>query len=160
MAEVIGPCSTLPGRHHQLPDGAKCDQHPDRLAVARVQGETDSFGAELNDMCQECLDAEREYAQSPEATSGTCEWCKNHATDLRNRRDWEEGSAGRVYRVCGACVARENEEIAAQMDDYDDWDDSEDEDDYDDCGMGQDGQCSQAGTEWCDWVCKHGRGQP
>jgi len=24
---------------------------------------------------------------------------------------------------------------------------------FDDCGLGADGQCSQAGTEWCDWEC-------
>lgn len=25
------------------------------------------------------------------------------------------------------------------------------------CGMGKDGQCSQAGTEYCDWNCPFGR---
>jgi hypothetical protein len=30
-----------------------------------------------------------------------------------------------------------------------------DDDDVDDidCGLGSDGQCSQAGTEYCDWEC-------
>jgi hypothetical protein len=46
-----------------------CDQHPDRLAVVRLQGETDSFGAELNDMCTECRDAYREYLRTAD-TSG------------------------------------------------------------------------------------------
>jgi hypothetical protein len=47
MGEVTGPISTLPGHSHQVPDGTVCDDHPDRPAVARIQGETDSFGAEL-----------------------------------------------------------------------------------------------------------------
>ena len=50
MAEVTGPISTLPGARHALPAGTMCDEHPDRPAVARVQGETDSFGCELNDL--------------------------------------------------------------------------------------------------------------
>lgn len=42
--------------------------------------------------------------------------------------------------------------------DEDDWypDDDlpDDEDDlYDECGMRPDGQCSMAGSEWCDWSC-------
>ncbi|MEL7754173.1 hypothetical protein VO57_015200 [Citromicrobium bathyomarinum] len=27
------------------------------------------------------------------------------------------------------------------------------EDEWDDCGLMPDGQCSMAGTEWCDWDC-------
>lgn len=46
MAEVTGPTSYLPGHHCKLPPGTMCDEHPDRLAIARVQGETDSFGSE------------------------------------------------------------------------------------------------------------------
>jgi len=38
MADVTGPISTLSGSLHALPDGQTCDQHPDRTAVARVQG--------------------------------------------------------------------------------------------------------------------------
>ncbi len=41
--------------------------------------------------------------------------------------------------------------------DYDDWDyedpDAVDDDGWDDCGLGPSGQCSMAGTEWCDWEC-------
>ena len=32
-------------------------------------------------------------------------------------------------------------------------DDVEDGDDEFDCGRGPDGQCSMAGSEWCDWEC-------
>lgn len=126
MAEVIGPTSKLPGAAWDFPDGTACDYHPDRPAVARIQGETDSFGAELNDMCQECLDAYRkEMAEADH--SGTCDWCKQHKPHLRPRRDYEEGMAGRVYDVCDDCIKRENDELEQEddsyWDDYDDWGD-------------------------------------
>jgi hypothetical protein len=37
----------------------------------------------------------------------------------------------------------------------DGWDDEEISEH--DCGMGPDGQCSLAATEWCDWDCPRGR---
>ncbi|TAI67625.1 hypothetical protein [Bradyrhizobium sp. Leo170] len=96
-----------------------CDQHPDRPAVARVQGETDSFGSEMNDLCEECLKADREYARSPEARTGKCDWCKQAATVLADTRDYEEGMHGPVYRVCGVCRKRRDEEDRAELDQYD-----------------------------------------
>lgn len=132
MADVTGPIRTLSGAMHDVPDGQMCDGHPDRPAVARVQGETDSFGCEMHDLCQECLDADRAWRNSPEAAEhrkGTCEWCKNPADDLRDRRDYDEGLYGRVYRVCGACVQRQNDELQAEADLYDDYDDCYGEDD-------------------------------
>ncbi|PDT77254.1 hypothetical protein [Bradyrhizobium sp. C9] len=123
MADVTGPISSLPGSRHDLPDGTMCDQHPDRPAVARVQGETDSFGCEMNDLCEECLKAERDYAQSAEARTGTCDWCKGPATDLAPTRDYEEGMSGPVYEVCGACRKRREERDRAELDRYGDYDD-------------------------------------
>ena len=114
MADVTGPISTLPGRVHNLPAGTMCDSHPDRPAAARVQGETDSFGCEMYDLCSECLAEHRAYAASAEARSGQCDWCKQQATDLSNRRDMDEGMAGRVYRVCGACRKRDDARIAEE----------------------------------------------
>ncbi|WP_024516969.1 hypothetical protein [Bradyrhizobium sp. Tv2a-2] len=122
MADVTGPISTLAGAMHGVPDGQMCDRHPDRPAIARVQGETDSFGCEMHDMCKECLDDHRAYKNSPEAAErrkGKCEWCKNDATDLRDARDFEEGLSGRVYRVCGACINRQQDELRAELDDMD-----------------------------------------
>lgn len=114
MAEVTGPISTLPGRGHDVPDGQTCDQHPDRLAVSRIQGETDSFGAELNDMCQECLDEyRREMAEADH--SGKCDWCHEHKPRLSPRRDYEEGMYGRVYEVCDECIKRVNDEAEADI---------------------------------------------
>lgn len=122
MAEVTGPCSTLPGARHAVPEGTKCDDHPDREATHRVQGETDSFGSELIDMCAECHAAfKKEMADTAaERATGCCDWCKNHATDLRTMRDFEEGMAGPVYQVCGACRKRQNDELAEEVNAHDD----------------------------------------
>ena len=40
MADVTGPISTLSGAHHPVPNGQMCDDHEDRPAIARIQGET------------------------------------------------------------------------------------------------------------------------
>lgn len=136
MSAVTGPISTLPGRHHEVPEGQMCDEHRDRPAVTRVQGETDSFGCEMIDMCQECLNAHKAFLTSPEAQAyreGECEWCKGHATDLRDARDYDEGMSGRVYRVCGACIKRVNDEATEELEanGYFDHQDDYDDDDFD-----------------------------
>lgn len=109
MADVSrGPVSTFPGRVSSVPDGTKCDEHPGRDAVHRVQGETNSFGCEYLDMCQECLDEHlREIREADH--SGTCEWCRKHADHLYAHRDIEEGSCGRVYEVCKPCIDAERQ---------------------------------------------------
>lgn len=123
MADVTGPISTLPGAVAAPPATQMCDEHTDRPAYRRVQGETDSFGSEMHDMCLECYESHRKHmeANQVEAATGTCDWCSSHATDLRNRRDYEEGMFGPVYRVCGACVRRDNEAALDELDDYGDW---------------------------------------
>lgn len=121
MADVTGPISSLPGSaHHEVPKGQMCDYHADRPAVARYQGETDSFGCEMHDLCEECLAEFRAADNSPEAHTGTCDWCEHQATDLRPTRDYEEGMHGRVYDVCGACRRRVDDEARAELDAYDD----------------------------------------
>lgn len=142
MAEVTGPCSTMPGAIHTLPEGTMCDDHPDRPAIKRVQGETDSFGSELHDMCAECYEQHKVdmEAYRKEIATGCCDWCKNGATDLRQMRDFEEGSAGPLYMVCGACRKRQADELAEEANarddflDYHESDldcDSDDDDNYD-----------------------------
>lgn len=62
MADISsGRVMTRTGSHHKVPAGATCDDHPDRPAVHRVQGETDSFGCEYIDWCQECYDKYQQY---------------------------------------------------------------------------------------------------
>src|SRR5690606_21715841 len=111
MAIITGPISTLPGSHHS-PKGACCDSHPNRIAVTRIQGETDSFGSEMVDLCQECLDEHNTYLQSEESKDsrrGSCDWCNRYVEDLRSARDYDEGMCGPVYTVCGPCVKARND---------------------------------------------------
>lgn len=113
MADSTGPISTLPGSGHAVPPGEMCDMHPDRPSIARIQGETDSFGSEMIDCCAECRDAmRREFLQ---ARHGTCDWCKSEVTGLCNQRDYEEGMYGPVYRVCVPCRDRYEDRMAADL---------------------------------------------
>lgn len=126
MSEVIGPTSTMPGHSHDLPKGTKCDLHPRRKAVARIQGETDSMGAELNDFCQQCFDEYRECMRNVD-TSGVCDWCKKPADKRRETRDYDEGMAGPIYMVCLPCRKRRDDEALAELSDYyDGWPDDGD----------------------------------
>lgn len=54
-------------------------------------------------------------------------------------------------------MAREwtQDEIDAHNDMFDDCDDEHDDDDWNElmCSMGNDGQCGQAGSEFCDFEC-------
>lgn len=97
-------------------------------AVARIQGETDSFGSELHDCCQECVDEIRNYERSAEAHTGQCDWCKREATDLANRRDYDEGLAGPVYRVCGECRKRQDDEAHEELEAIGYYDEHDDDD--------------------------------
>lgn len=113
MADITGPISTLPGTAHVLPAGVMCDVHQDRPATSRIQGETDSFGSEVHDLCKECADAMRASVRAP--YFGVCDWCKSEADDLRPHRDFEEGSSGPVYDVCLACRKREVERLEDEL---------------------------------------------
>lgn len=110
MADVTGPISTLPGTERTSPEGMMCDDHPGRVAYKRVQGETDSFGCEMYDMCKECYDAHHEANKTAD-TSGICDWCKTQQPHLRRHRDFEEGSCGPVYDVCTSCINRQRDAL-------------------------------------------------
>ncbi len=133
MADVTGPTSSLPGSRHAVPEGTMCDEHPDRPAVVRIQGETDSFGAEYSDLCQECKDAADAYNSDSNNHLGTCDWCGANNVRVRPHRDWEEGSAGPVYDVCCSCIDKENKRLAEEFPDddpdfFDGGEENEDED--------------------------------
>lgn len=117
MADVIGPNSHLPGQTVPGKEGVMCDEHPDRPAVKRVVGESDSFGSELHDLCQECYDKHLVYLKTAD-TSGRCDWCKQHKHALHPHRDIEEGSCGPVYEVCVECIDAERSRWAEEDDDY------------------------------------------
>lgn len=121
-----GPVSTLPGAFHATEEGMMCDTHADRPAVKRVQGETDSFGAEFSDLCQECLD-EFKAQQKSSYEGWRCDWCKHANHGIRPKRDWEEGAAGPVYYVCKDCSDSYDKRLQEELDDMHDesidWDD-------------------------------------
>lgn len=100
MSAVIGPCASRPGSFHPVPVGTFCDKHLGRPAAVRVQGETDSMGAELLDLCQECY--EKHQLESA-IHKGTCEWCLASNVPLLRLRDSDEGRSGRLYDVCHPC---------------------------------------------------------
>ena len=115
MANVTGRISTLPGHVSRPPAGTTCDEHQDRFAWKRVQGETDSMGCEQNDLCVECYDKMQEAQAAVNAVPGQCDWCSGMFAGLKPRRDWEEGSVGPVYMVCKSCSDRNDATLAAIM---------------------------------------------
>lgn len=120
MADVTGPIKSLPGSFHKVPAGMTCDNpwnyhSEEKLATHRVQGETDSFGSEMTDMCDECFAKCVEEEKNAD-TSGTCDWCKRSKPVLTPHRDYEEGSAGPVYYVCGDCIHKESIRISKELD--------------------------------------------
>jgi hypothetical protein len=124
MAEVTGPISSLPGAVHLMPEGTPCDFHPDRSAAVRIQGETDSFGCEMHDLCDECAKEHREEMREPDL--GKCDWCIADNVARIPARDYEEGMHGPVYYVCAACKKRQNDKTEEYLSLYgDDWDDYE-----------------------------------
>ncbi len=110
-----GPVASLPGavdRSESALSGSMCDNHDDRKAVIRVQGETDSFGCEYHHLCQECHDAWN--AEVDPLETGDCDWCKNPSTGLRPTRDTDEGMAGPVYYVCQPCRKKQSDRDYAE----------------------------------------------
>lgn len=104
MADVItGYCRTLPGSAHRVPAGTKCDNHPERIAVSRLQGHTDDNGAALHDLCSECR---AEFSLQLDQPQRLCEVCNRPKDDLQRWRDPADGVAGPVYQACGECRER------------------------------------------------------
>lgn len=117
MAEVShGPVTTMRNSIHAFPAGTMCDDHPDRPAYKRVQGETDSFGCEFVDFCEECFKAYQVEVAKP--IISCCDWCKASDVEIKETRDYTEGLSGPVYDVCAPCrqkqAAELSEELAAQ----------------------------------------------
>lgn len=133
-----GSVSSMPGSSHALPKGAMCDCHPKVLAVARIQGETDSMGCEYNLMCQACLDEHRTAVREAFNAESYCDYCKTMQRHCSPMRDYDEGMGGPVYNVCGTCRARVDARIAEELAEYDerygpvfDYDDHHHDEDHD-----------------------------
>lgn len=122
-----GPVSTMPGSTYKAQPDIPCEEEGCTLSSdIRVQGETDSIGCEYHHYCSTHYTAFKlaVEAHAQEARTGMCDWCGKHATDLRNRRDYDEGSSGRIYRVCSPCCTKDNERAAEELDELregDDW---------------------------------------
>jgi len=102
MATVSGPVSSLPGSKHVVPEGMMCDSCKVNKAAVRIQGETDSMGAEFADVCATC-----ELKYNNAGMTGSCDWCGKDSTELKPARDYDEGVAGPVYYVCDACLTKQ-----------------------------------------------------
>lgn len=104
MAGITGPLRSLPGALFRPPEGMVCDQHDHVPAVVRVQGNTDSFGSEMVDMCNYC------YAQfnvsAAQDVVGKCDLCHEHDRVLKHRRDPEQSPTGPVYMACQDCIVK------------------------------------------------------
>ena len=92
----------------------------------RLQGETDSFGAEYFYYCsrhkKQEQDRVKEWYNSPEAEElQKCDWCKTlvPAKDLQKHRDFEEGTASPIYDVCSKCRHKETQSLLKEQE-YDD----------------------------------------
>lgn len=103
MADVIGPNHYLPGQLLTGHPEMVCDDHPDRPAKYRMVGETDSFGSEILDLCEECYDAIKKAEADQAEALDFCEGCKTEQKDCRPIRDPDEGQCGPVYTMCPAC---------------------------------------------------------
>jgi hypothetical protein len=126
-----GPVSTLPGSHHPLPVGTMCDGYNcecEKLAVSRIQGETDSFSAEYNDYCQSCLAKMKAEEEAYRLVPKTCDWCKKQSVSCAPVRDLYEGTDGPVYDVCPACRQKQNQRADEELESYRKYDNYE----YDD----------------------------
>jgi hypothetical protein len=119
MAGVTGPTTSLPGHMQTVHNGARCDRHPHRPAVKTITGETDSFGSETIDACQQCVDEIQAELKRRRESLQFCDWCKTQQTGCRDTRDYEEGSTGRVYTVCPSCRKRQNDEAGQDLEDMD-----------------------------------------
>lgn len=93
-------------------------------ANVRIQGETDSFGAEYEYFCFDCADLneimlleykkeqieeDKKYEHNiPEELRGKrcCETCKKWVTKVLPTRDPDEGSHGPVYYKCIDCMEK------------------------------------------------------
>lgn len=104
MSDEIGPNNYLPGQHLPPVEGKMCDNHPDRPSVARMVGETDSYGSEVADYCHECLVQADEAKEQASIEPLECDFCHHIVDELFPYKDPDEGMSGPCYRICAACL--------------------------------------------------------
>ena len=117
--------ASLPGSRSTPRDdewGLNCLNHPDVLAVVRICTESDSFGSEYENYCQECMD--QPMPEDEEVEEECCPECGLMNGPIYPYRDPDEGSHGRVYYQCKVCQTTRADILREEMD-------MEDDDDYD-----------------------------
>ena len=96
MRNLPGCWTTVSVAHECEVEGCTAPAHN------RLQGETDSFGAECMYYCAEHKVAEEATLAQAAEVSRHCDCCDKLAK-LYPTRDWEEGIGGQVYDVCAEC---------------------------------------------------------
>ncbi len=104
--------------HNIYCGNADCGNTCTNLAKWRIQGETDSWGAEYSYVCDDCLktnqNRHQEWLKSPEALVLTeCDLPGCHKMvpykDLIWWKDAEEGTAACPHQICPDCKRKEYE---------------------------------------------------
>lgn len=113
----------LPGNIYSGTKGSFCETHEDRPSYKKLQGETDSFGAEYSEMCEECFAVYEKSLEVKVAKEEPCDWCKVVTNTIEPTRDYSEGSNGPVYYVCQACRIKQDNEARDELNELHQWDD-------------------------------------
>lgn len=96
----------LPGAEITPKGNEKCDKHPDRESIITIVTETDSFGSETVEKCEECYKEYQYRKANPEpddfyeCEGAGCDVCDE---TVKPHRDPEEGMSGPVYYWCSSC---------------------------------------------------------
>lgn len=112
--------SYLPGQLVKPTPMAVCENHPDRISVNRIVGETDSWGSEFEEACKECVDDHIRNLAEQKKKESKCDICNSLMKGCVPRRDPDEGYSGRIYSMCPQCIAVENKRANEEFDDLDD----------------------------------------
>lgn len=107
---ISGPTKFLPGTRHETEEGAICDDCG-APATITIQGDTDSFGAEYMEFCEDCHERWEEESKEKTDTSGHCEWCDQMSNSRTLARDPTEGEYGPLYYICIGCLASAKEDL-------------------------------------------------
>ena len=101
----------LPGSIHPVQPGDECVDCG-KPATVRVQGETDSFGAEYHAYCASCRALWEATLNIPHISF--CDHCKQEE-ETKPWRDLDEGSSGPVYYICSPCRREADEAYRSQL---------------------------------------------
>lgn len=110
--------SSLPGQLIRLEaDDIKSCRTCGTNATHDLVIEADAFGSETVPYCSEHGKVEQEDFNAGNK-SGDCDWCKASGVAVSYRRDFEEGSHGKVYEVCRPCIDKQLKELNDESDSY------------------------------------------